>query len=98
VRFTTKMSKSEGEKKYPRLEKLNTYPTDSCLDTEKAQSWAKVCHPNRFPPHTDSGKATILQSANNFLEREGGREEEKGRSEGEKGQIALKGSNKTMGI
>jgi hypothetical protein len=72
--YNKNMSESGGEKKYPRLEKLNTYPADSCLDTEKAQSWAKVCHPNRFPPHTDSGQATVLQSADDFLEREGGRE------------------------
>jgi hypothetical protein len=78
VKFTTKMSESGGEKKYPRLEKLNTYPADSCLDTEKAQSWAKVCHPNRFPPHTDSGKATILQFVDDFLEREGGRKRRDG--------------------
>jgi hypothetical protein len=76
------MSESKGEKKYPRLEKLNTYPADSCLDTEKAKSWAKVCHLNRFPPHT------VFQSADDFLEREGGRE----------GTNCLKGSNKTMGI
>jgi hypothetical protein len=78
VKFTTKMSESVGEKKYPRLKKLNTYPTDSCLDTEKAQSWAKVCHPNHFPPHTDSGKATILQFVDDFLEREGGRKRRDG--------------------
>jgi hypothetical protein len=72
--YNKNMSESRGEKKYPRLKKLNTYPADSYLDTEKAQSWAKVCHPNRFPPHTDSGQAIVLQSADDFLEREGGRE------------------------
>jgi hypothetical protein len=92
------MSESGGGKKYLRLEKLNTYLADSCLDTEKAQSWAKVSHPNRFPSHTDNGQATVLQSTDDFLEREGGRDEEKGLREGEKGQIASNGSNKTMGI
>jgi hypothetical protein len=68
------MSESGGEKKYPKLEKLNTYPADSCLDTEKAYIWAKLCYPNCFPPHIDSGQAIVLQSADDFLKREGGRE------------------------
>jgi hypothetical protein len=91
VRFTTKNEREQRREEIPKARKIKHLPSSFLFGHRESPELGQGLPPQSLSSAHRQWQSTILQSADDFLEREGGREEEKG-------QIALKGSNKTMGI